>query len=166
VLIKTSIGDIRVKLNAEKSPLTVENFLDNYVRRGYYSGTIIHYVKADDIIAAGGFTTQYEAKAPRAPILNEAANGLTNKRGTLAMARDPEFSQSATSQFFINLVDNPALDHRSPKSSEDFGYCVFGEIIAGMEVVDAIAAVQVHDEGDFISTPVEQITIVSIEQVK
>lgn len=166
VLIKTSLGEIRVKLNAEKSPLTVENFLDNYVRRGFYNGTVVHYVAADSMLAAGGFTDKFEAKETRAPIMNEAANGLKNKKGTLAMARDPMYAHSATSQFFVNLVDNPSFDHAGTESSEEFGYCVFGEVIAGQSVIDAIAKTAVHDQGDFVSTPVEAIVIESIEQVK
>jgi cyclophilin family peptidyl-prolyl cis-trans isomerase len=166
VVITTSQGEIRVRLNAEKAPVTVDNFLMNYVRRGFYEGTIIHYVAKDNIVAAGGFTPEFAAKEVRAPILNEATNQLSNKRGTLAMARDPEFAQSATSQFFINVVDNPNLDHKGTESSEDFGYCVFGEVVAGMEIVDAIANVAVHDHGDFVSTPVQPIVIEKIEQVK
>lgn len=165
VLIKTSLGEIRVRLNAEKAPVTVDNFLANYVRRGFYSGTVVHYV-ADTMAIAGGFTSDLQPKEVRAPILNEATNGLLNKRGTLAMVRDAEYSQSATSQFFINLADNPDLDHKSTESGADYGYCVFGEVIAGMEIVDAIAKVAVHDKGDFVSTPVEPIVIESIEQVK
>lgn len=166
VLIKTSLGEIRVKLDAKKAPITVENFLDNYVRRKFYEGTIVHYVAAGSMAAAGGFTNNFEAKDPRAPIMNEAANGLLNKRGTIAMARDPQYAQSATSQFFFNLADNPTLDHKSTESSDDYGYCVFGEVVSGMEVVDAMGKVAVHDQGDFISTPVEPILILSIEQVK
>ncbi|HTN76550.1 MAG TPA: peptidylprolyl isomerase [Pirellulaceae bacterium] len=165
VVIKTSLGDIRVKLDAEKAPLTVDNFLENYVRRQFYSDTLIHYVASDSMIAAGGFTPKYEPKAVRAPIANEAKNGLSNKRGTLAMARDPQYAQSATSQFFINLADTPDLDHKNTDTSEDYGYCVFGEVIAGMEVVDAIAKVKVHDQGDFVSTPVEPVVILSVEEV-
>jgi cyclophilin family peptidyl-prolyl cis-trans isomerase len=166
VIITTSQGEIRIRLNGEKAPVTVDNFLANYVRRGFYDGTIVHYVAKDSMLAAGGFTTELEAKEARAPILNEATIKLSNKRGTIAMARDPAFAQSATSQFFINLVDNPNLDHKGIESSEDYGYCVFGEVIAGMEVVDAIAAAQVHDQGDFLSTPVQPIVIEKIEQVK
>jgi cyclophilin family peptidyl-prolyl cis-trans isomerase len=166
ILITTSQGEIRVRLNAEKAPVTVDNFLMNYARRGFYEGTIVHYVAKGNIIAAGGFTAEFEAKEVRAPILNEATNQLSNKRGTLAMARDPEYAQSATSQFFINVVDNPALDHKGTESSEDYGYCVFGEVVAGMDIVDAIANAAVHDHGDFVSTPVEKIVIEKIEQVK
>lgn len=166
VLIKTSLGEIRVKLDAKKAPITVENFLDNYVRRKFYEGTIVHYVAAESMAVAGGFTNDFTAKDPRAPIMNEAANGLLNKRGTIAMARDPQYAQSATSQFFFNLADNPALDHKSTESSDDYGYCVFGEVVSGIEVVDAMGKAAVHDQGDFVSTPVEPILILSVEQVK
>lgn len=167
VVIHTSLGDIRVRLNAEKAPVTVDNFLANYVRRGFYDGTIFHYVDAEGkMLAAGGFTADYQAREPRAPIINEATNGLKNVRGTIAMARDHAFAQSATSQFFINLADNPDLDHRGTETSEDYGYCVFGEVVAGMDVVDAIAQVKVHDQGDFINTPVQPVIIESVEQVK
>ncbi len=166
VLIKTSAGDIRVKLNAEKAPLTVENFLDSYVRRGFYNGTIVHYVASENMLAAGGFNDKYEALQTRAPIMNEATNCLPNKKGTLAMARDPMYAHSATSQFFINLVDNPSFDHLSTETSEDFGYCVFGEVISGQDVIDTISKAAVHDQGDFVSTPVDPIVIQSIEQVK
>lgn len=166
VLIKTSAGEIRVKLNAKQAPITVENFLDSYVDREFYPGTIFHYVDKSSMIAAGGFTEKYEAKDVRAPILNEATNGLLNKRGTIAMIRDPQYSQSATSQFYFNLVDNAALDHKSIDSSEEYGYCVFGEVVSGMEVVDAIANAEVHDQGDFVSTPVQPVVIESIQRVK
>lgn len=166
VVIKTSKGAIRVRLNAEKAPVTVDNFLANYVHRGFYSGTIVHYIAADKMLIAGGFTSALEAKEPRAPILNEATNGLSNKKYTLAMVRDAEYAQSATSQFFINLADNTDLDHKSTDSGADYGYCVFGEVVEGQSVVDALAKSPVHDQGDFISTPVEPIVIESIEQVK
>jgi cyclophilin family peptidyl-prolyl cis-trans isomerase len=166
VVIKTSEGAIRVRLNAAKAPVTVDNFLANYVRRGFYNDTIVHYVAVDKMVIAGGFTADFMAKDAGAPILNEATNGLKNKRGTIAMVRDPEYSNTATSQFFFNLADNADLDHQSDKNSEDYGYCVFGEVIEGMEIVDAIAKTEVHDQGDFVSTPVKPIVIESVEQVK
>lgn len=165
-VIKTNKGSIRVRLNLEKAPVTVDNFLANYARRGFYAGTVVHYVASDKMLIAGGFTEDLQMKEPRAPILNEATNGLKNKRGAIAMVRDAEYAQSATSQFFINLVDNPDLDHKSTESGADYGYCVFGEVIEGMDVVDAIGKAAVHDQGDFVSTPVEPIIIESVEQVK
>lgn len=166
VIIKTSQGEIRVRLNAEKAPVTVDNFLANYVSRDFYTGTIVHYVDANKMWIAGGYNSDFTPKEVRAPILNEASNGLKNKRGTIAMVRDPEYSQSATSQFFFNLVDNPDLDHVGTEEGDNFGYCVFGEVVAGMEVVDAIAKAAVHDHQDFVSTPVQPIVIQSVEQVK
>ncbi len=166
VLIKTSQGEIRVRLNAEKAPVTVDNFLANYVSRDFYTGTIVHYVDANKMWIAGGFDSQFVPKEVRAPILNEADNGLKNKRGTIAMVRDPQYSQSATSQFFFNLVDNADLDHTGTAEGDDFGYCVFGEVVSGMDVVDAIAKAAVHDHADFVSTPIEPIVIQSVEQVK
>lgn len=166
VVLKTTHGEIHLRLNAEKAPRTVDNFLANYARRGFYEGTIVHYVQSGDMLIAGGYTAEFEPKPTRAPIVNEATNGLMHKRGTIAMIRDPEYAQSATSQFFINLKDNAAFNHRGTETSEEYGYCVFGEVISGMEVVDAIASAEVHDHGDFVSTPVTPIVIQSVEQVK
>lgn len=145
VLIKTSAGDIVVKLNAEKSPRTVENFLENYVDSGFYDATVFHYVEKGFMIAGGGYTAELQPKAVRVELFNEAHNQLKNVRGTIAMARRPDAIDSATSQFFFNLVDNPALDHRSDESADTYGYCVFGEVISGMEVLDRIAQVEVAD---------------------
>ena len=118
------------------------------------------------MIIAGGYSPEFVPRETRAPIANEATNGLPHKRGTIAMIRDPEYAQSATSQFFINLKDNDSFNHRGTETSEEFGYCVFGEVISGMDVVDAIAATPVHDHGDFVSTPVTPVVIQSVEQVK
>jgi cyclophilin family peptidyl-prolyl cis-trans isomerase len=166
VLIKTSAGDIRIRLDAEKSPQTVANFLDKYVRGGFYDGTIVHYVEEGSMIAGGGFDDRYQAKFARAAIQSEAQNGLKNKRGTIAMARDPADANSATSQWFINLVDNPSFDHKGTDSHEAFGYCVFGEVVEGMDVVDAIAKTPVHDKGEFVKTPVKPVVIQSVEELK
>jgi peptidyl-prolyl cis-trans isomerase A (cyclophilin A) len=162
VVIKTSAGDIRVRLNAEKAPVTVDNFLDNYVDRGFYSNTIFHHVDPGYIIT-GGYAADLEPKEVRAPIRNEAANGLKNVRGTITMSRSPEYGDSATSQFFINVTAAPSLDH--DESSENAGYCVFGEVVAGMDVVDRISKSKVHDTGEFPQMPVEAITINSVERV-
>jgi cyclophilin family peptidyl-prolyl cis-trans isomerase len=166
VVMKTSLGDITIRLNAEKSPRTVENFLENYVDRGFYEKVIFHYVDKGFMVATGGFTADMQPKPARAEILNEANNGLKNKRGTIAMARHPEYINSATSQFFINLVDNSSLDHRDSESAEKFGYCVFGEIIAGMDVVDRIAEVSVHDVENFPRSPVEPVVIESVQRTQ
>lgn len=139
VEVKTSHGTLILKLNAEKAPITVRNFL-SYVEDGHYNGTIFHQVDQGYMILGGGYTAEMEEKEPRTAIFNEAANGLKNKRGTIAMARSPGVIDSATCQFFLNVVDNPNLDHTG-REEEKYGYCVFGEVISGMEVVEKIAGV-------------------------
>ncbi|HUP94467.1 MAG TPA: peptidylprolyl isomerase [Burkholderiales bacterium] len=136
VEVRTNMGSFTLEVYPENAPVTVENFLQ-YVKDGHYNGTIFHRVIADFMIQGGGFTPQFEAKQTRAPIKNEAGNGLRNEAGMLAMARtrDPH---SATAQFFINTVDNASLDFRSA-TNEGYGYTVFGKVIKGMEVVDRIA---------------------------
>lgn len=166
VKIKTSLGDIRVRLNAERSPRTVDNFLYNYVEDGYYDQTVFHYVEAGYMVAGGGYTADLRQRPTLTPIPCESNNGLSNRRGTIAMARDPGFVNSATSQFFINLVDNPALDYQSSDDQSINGYCVFGEVVEGMEIVDAIARVAVQDRGEFLNTPVEPVVILSVTRVK
>ena len=160
VLMKTSLGDIKIQLNAEKAPITVKNFL-GYVDEGQYDGTIFHRVISTFMIQGGGFTTKLEEKRGHDPIKNEAGNGLKNKRGTIAMARTGVVD-SATAQFFINVVDNGFLDHRDETMS-GFGYCVFGEVIEGMDVVDKIKAVKNVDKGGAftnLTDPVVEITSV------
>jgi len=166
VIIKTSLGDIRLRLNAEKAPLTVDNFLSNYVERGFYEGTVFHYVDNGFMVAAGGYTAELEPKATRAYVKNESSNGLKNKRGTIAMARNPDHADSATSQFFINLADNPSLDARGEESPDARGYCVFGEVVEGMDVIDRIAKVEVADRGQFPKTPVAPVLIQAAEWVR
>ena len=146
VSIKTNVGEIIVGLDANKAPKSVENFL-NYVQSGFYRNTIFHRVISGFMIQGGGFDAQFQRKDTRPPILNEANNGLANKRGTLAMARtyDPH---SATSQFFINLVDNGFLNFRA-ETPADWGYTVFGKVVAGMDVVDAIGQQQTGPGGPF-----------------
>ena len=139
VVIETSEGSITAELFKDRAPVSVENFLQ-YVRDGHYSGTIWHRVVAGYVIQGGGYTPELVEKSTRPPIQNEATNGLSNRRGTLAMARTRQ-ARSATSQFYINLVDNPALDHRG-FSPDDFGYAVFGRVLTGMDVVDRIAVVK------------------------
>lgn len=148
VLIKTSKGDIKVELDKEKAPISVENFL-SYVNDGYYNETIFHRVIKDFMIQGGGFTTDNKQKPTKDPIKNEAKNGLLNARGTIAMARTSAVD-SATSQFFINQKDNKFLDH----GVRDYGYAVFGKVVEGMDVVDKIAAI-----------PTETVTIESITLV-
>jgi len=164
VVLDTSLGKIRIRLFPDKSPLTVDNFLSNYVDRGFYDNSIFHYAEKGFIVAAGGFNTEYQAPEPRAYIANEAHNGLKNLRGTMAMSRDPEYANSATCQFFINVADNPSLDHTSREDSASYGYCVFGEVVEGMDVVDRIAEAPVVDKENFPSTPQEQAVIHSIRR--
>lgn len=164
VVIRTSAGEIKIKLDAEKSPATVDNFLSNYVERGFYDQTIFHYVAKNSMILGGGYTANKQPKSPWAKIRNEAENGIKNRRGTIAMARLPEYVDSATSQFFINLADNTNLDHQGTKPAE-YGYCVFGEVVEGMEVVDHIAQSPVTDAGEFPSTPVTPVVIESIRRI-
>ncbi|WP_031762701.1 peptidylprolyl isomerase PpiA, partial [Pseudomonas aeruginosa] len=135
VLIATSLGEIEVELDPAKAPISVKNFLE-YVDSGYYDGTLFHRVIPGFMVQTGGFSAGMQEKKTRAPIKNEADNGLLNERGTLAMARTGVVD-SATSQFFINLTDNDFLNH----GARDFGYAVFGKVVRGMGVVDQIAKV-------------------------
>lgn len=146
VRMETSMGDVTIELNADKAPASVANFL-RYVRDGKYDGTIFHRVIKGFMNQGGGFTPEYKKMDTYEAITNEADNGLKNKRGTIAMARtnDPH---SATNQFFINTVDNAFLDH-SAKSARGWGYCVFGEVVEGMSVIDRIAAVKTGAGGPF-----------------
>ncbi|MCS7183540.1 MAG: peptidylprolyl isomerase [Thermoanaerobaculum sp.] len=146
VKLETSLGTIVVELYPDKAPQTVANFLQ-YVRSGFYNGTVFHRVVPDFVVQGGGFDTQLRKKPTNPPIPNEAGNGLSNRRGTVAMARTAEVD-SATSQFFINLKDNTFLDHRD-RTPRGFGYCVFGRVVEGMEVVDAIAALPTGPAGPF-----------------
>ena len=143
VLIETSLGNITVRLDAEKAPLTVDNFL-SYVNAGHYDQTIVHQVYKGQGFLAGGYGTNLVEKPGRTPIRNEAHNGLKNRRGTIAMVRLPDAIDSATCQFFINVADNPALDYKD-RTPEGYGYCVFGKVTDGMDVVDKIGNAQVHD---------------------
>lgn len=146
VELVTSLGTIQLELDAAKAPKTVQNFVD-YVKAGFYDGTIFHRVIATFMIQGGGFDVKQQKKATRAAIKNEADNGLKNDRGTIAMARTPD-PHSATAQFFINVKDNDALNHRS-KDDEGWGYCVFGRVTKGMDVVDKIKAVPTGAKGQF-----------------
>ncbi|HEY5720096.1 MAG TPA: peptidylprolyl isomerase, partial [Gammaproteobacteria bacterium] len=138
VRMQTSHGEITLELDAEKAPLTVANFLD-YVRDGFYDGTVFHRVIDGFMIQGGGFTAEMQQKQTRTPVANEAGNGLKNARGTIAMART-QVVDSATAQFFINVADNDFLNHRDTTPA-GFGYAVFGRVVAGMETVDAIRKV-------------------------
>jgi cyclophilin family peptidyl-prolyl cis-trans isomerase len=154
VVIETSVGDITVELDAAKAPISVENFL-GYVKSGFYSGTIFHRVIKGFMVQGGGMTADGGRKQTKAAIRNEAANGLSNARGTIAMARTTEIN-SATSQFFINTVDNLGLNH---KGEANFGYCVFGKVTAGMDVVDKIEKVPTKP-GDW---PVDPVVIKAVK---
>jgi cyclophilin family peptidyl-prolyl cis-trans isomerase len=156
LLLETSKGKIVIALFPDKAPMTVKNFLD-YVTSGFYDGTIFHRVILDFMIQGGGFTERMEEKETKGPIKNEADNGLRNRRGTIAMARLPD-PDSATSQFFINTVNNRSLDHKG-KSPERFGYAVFGKVIEGMEVVDAISKVRTGIRKRMADVPLEPVLI-------
>ena len=146
VRLETTEGNIVLELYPDKAPRTVENFL-TYVRDGFYDGTIFHRVIEDFMIQGGGFTRDYTRKETRAPVVNEADNGLSNTRGTVAMARTSD-PHSATAQFFINVKDNEALDHRA-KTPRGWGYTVFGEVVEGMDTVDRIRQVPTGAGGPF-----------------
>ncbi len=153
-LLKTSLGDIKIELDRAKAPISVANF-ESYVNDGLYDGTIFHRVIEGFMIQGGGFTTDMKKKQTKAPIKNEADNGLKNLRGTIAMART-QAVHSATSQFFINVVDNSNLDYQGPGS---FGYAVFGRVIEGLDVVDAIRSVPTTTVGPHGDVPKEPVVI-------
>jgi peptidyl-prolyl cis-trans isomerase B (cyclophilin B) len=156
VALETSHGTIVAELYPDKAPQTVANFLE-YVKSGHYDGTVFHRVIAGFMIQGGGFDATMRQKPTRASIANEADNGLTNNRGTLAMARtnDPH---SATAQFFINVADNAFLDHTSP-SGQGWGYCVFGKVVEGSDVVDKIRAVRTGRSGGHGDVPEQDVII-------
>ncbi|MDE2048869.1 MAG: peptidyl-prolyl cis-trans isomerase [Betaproteobacteria bacterium] len=176
VLIKTSMGDIHAELEPDKAPVTVKNFLD-YVKAGHYNGTIFHRVINGFMIQGGGYTPTFSEKPVRPPIKLESNNGLSNLRGTLAMART-NAPDSASSQFFINVVDNHFLDYRKfdeqttvstprgerviPAGTVNNGYAVFGKVTQGMDVVDKIKAVPTTSKGMMQNVPVEPVVIESI----
>ncbi|MFC7410532.1 peptidylprolyl isomerase [Hydrogenophaga atypica] len=153
VKLSTSLGDIVLELNAEKAPKTVENFLQ-YVKDGHYDGLVFHRVIPGFMIQGGGFSADMQQKATRTPIVLEATNGLKNERGTIAMART-NVPDSATSQFFINVVDNAMLNATGPGN----GYAVFGKVTAGMDVVDKIRAVPTGSRGMHRDVPTTPVTI-------
>ena len=158
--MKTSLGEIELELDRDQAPKTVENFL-RYVDEGFYSGTIFHRVINSFMIQGGGFTPNLLKKETHAPVANEANNGLKNLRGTIAMARLPD-PDSATSQFFINHVDNPDLDYPKP---DGWGYTVFGRVTRGMETVDRIADVFTGTRFGMSNVPDQPIIIESVTRV-
>ena len=160
IKLTTNLGLITLRLNTEKAPKTVENFL-GYVKEGHYDKTIFHRVIPNFMIQGGGFAPNMKEKKVRAPIDNEAANGLKNRRGTIAMARTNN-PHSATAQFFINLVDNEFLDFKAPMGN-GWGYCVFGEVTDGLELIDQIAQVPTGQQGFHQDVPIEAVIIEKAE---
>ncbi len=158
VILETSLGSIKLELDADKAPVTVANFL-SYVDEGFFDGTVFHRVMSNFMIQCGGFEPGMKQKKTKATIKNEAPNGLSNTRGSIAMARTNDL-HSATAQFFINVVDNGGLDARhSP-------YCVFGKVVEGMDVVDKIKAVATGRRGGHDDVPVKDVTIVTARRAE
>jgi peptidyl-prolyl cis-trans isomerase A (cyclophilin A) len=158
VTMETSAGTLTIELYDNESPETVKNFL-SYVDSGHYNGTIFHRVISNFMIQGGGFEPGMTEKSMNPPIKNEAKNGLKNLKGTLAMART-QVVDSATAQFFININDNSFLDH----GARDFGYCVFGKVIEGMDVVDKIRMVPTGSHGYYTDVPKEDVIIISVKR--
>lgn len=146
VLLKTSMGDVTIELAADKAPKSTANFLA-YVNSGFYDGTVFHRVIDNFMVQGGGFTKELQQKPTRASIINESKNGLSNVRGSIAMARTAD-PNSATAQFFVNVVDNPQLDYASDAQP---GYCVFGKVIAGLDVIDKIKGMPTGPQNQFRS---------------
>jgi len=163
VVIETSMGTIKLELFQDKAPVTVKNFL-SYTDKKFYDGTLFHRVMSGFMIQGGGFEPGMKKKETDPPIKNEAGNGLSNDRGTVAMARTTDVD-SATAQFFINHVDNAKLDHKD-NTAFGFGYCVFGMVTEGMDVVDKIAAAAKTTKGMFENVPVEDVVIKSVRRAE
>lgn len=164
VALHTSMGDIVLELYPDKAPATVQNFL-SYVHEGHYNGTIFYRVIDDLLIQAGGYTLDLQRKPMHPPIANEANNGLSNQRGTIAAARKLANPASATDEFFINTVDNPRMDYISDANNNTWGYAVFGKVVVGMDVVDRIRAVKTHAQAKFNDVPITPITIERTEEL-
>ena len=167
VALETSLGKITVELDAEKAPLTVDNFL-YYVENGFYDQTIFHQAVEDEVVLGGGYSADLVEKKARTSIRNEAYKGLKNTRGTVAMVRQPDSIDSATCQFFFNLTDHPHLDHQAQtaEKAEKYGYCVFGRVVEGLDVVEKIGRVEVEDAPDFPRKPVKTVLIKSARRVR
>lgn len=163
VKLSTNHGDITLELDAEKAPITVKNFLE-YVSSDFYNGTIFHRVIDGFMIQGGGFEPGLKQKPTKAPIQNEAANGLGNEKYTIAMARTSD-PHSATAQFFINTSDNHNLNYSAP-NSQGYGYCVFGKVVEGKEVVDAIRKVKTGNRGGHQNVPLEDVVITKAEVIQ
>ena len=164
VALDTSLGKITVELDAEKARLTVDNFL-YYVENGFYDQTIFHQAVEHNVVLGGGYTADLVEKKARTSIRNEAHNGLKNARGTIAMVRQPDSIDSATCQFFFNLADHPHLDHQA-RTGEKYGYCVFGRVVEGLDVVEKIGRVEVEDAPDLPRKPVKTVLIKSARRVR
>ncbi|MBN6710321.1 peptidylprolyl isomerase [Canicola haemoglobinophilus] len=165
ITLHTNFGDIKLALNFEKAPATAENFLA-YCKEGFYNNTIFHRVIDGFMIQGGGMESGLREKNTKAPIKNEASNGLSNKRGTIAMARTSD-PHSATAQFFINVADNTFLDYRAKEMFgktvvQEWGYAVFGEVVEGMDIVDKIKGVKTGNKGFHQDVPVEDVVITSV----
>jgi peptidyl-prolyl cis-trans isomerase A (cyclophilin A) len=160
VVMETSLGTMVIELYPDKAPITVKNFLD-YVDSGFYNGTIFHRVIPGFVIQGGGFDNEMNRKQTRPPIKNEADNGLKNLRATLSMARTSQIN-SATSQFFINLKNNSALDH----GRHGYGYAVFAKVVKGAGVIDKIAGVKTTTKGHFQNVPEKAVLIISVKREK
>ena len=158
IIFKTNLGEVKIQLDFDKAPITAKNF-QQYASDDFYNGTIFHRVIKGFMVQGGGFSSGMEEKETSATIKNEANNGLSNKRGTLAMARtqDPD---SASAQFFFNLVDNNFLDFKS-ETTQGWGYCVFAEVVEGMDIIDKMAAVETGRNGFHDDVPTEEIIIES-----
>jgi len=163
VLVETNKGDFKIKLYNDKAPETVKNFL-SYVSDGFYDGTIFHRVIDGFMIQGGGFTKDMDQKPTKSPIKNEAGNGVSNMRGTIAMARTSDVN-SATAQFFINVEDNSFLNHVS-EDPHEYGYCAFGHVTEGMEIVDEIKSVQTTNAAGHGDVPAKAIEILSVKKVE
>jgi peptidyl-prolyl cis-trans isomerase B (cyclophilin B) len=163
IKLHTNYGEITLELDSEKAPITVQNFID-YVNSGHYDNTVFHRVIDGFMIQGGGFEPGLVQKQTRAPIRNEAANGLKNDKYTVAMARTSDVN-SATAQFFINVADNDFLNHSSP-TPQGFGYCVFGKVVEGMDVVDKIKKVRTGNRGGHQNVPLENVLLEKAEVVE
>lgn len=164
IILHTSMGDLILRLDAEKAPRTVYNFI-SYAASGHYNDTIFHQVEPGYAVLGGAYTAELEEKPARYPIRNESSAGMKNRRGTVAMAHQPGNADSATCQFIINLADNANLDYQGDDAQRR-GYCVFGEVIEGLQVLEAIGQVKVHSVKQFPSIPVQAVTIKAVTRVR
>jgi cyclophilin family peptidyl-prolyl cis-trans isomerase len=166
VAIDTTLGSFTVRLDGDKVPMTVDNFI-SYVNSHHFDQTIFHQVSKErpKVILGGAFTAQLTEKKPNMAIYNEAPKGRKNLRGTIGMARQPDVIHSATCHFYVNLTDNPQLDYKD-STIEGYGYCVFGEVIEGLDVVERIGQVAVRDNDKFLQIPVDTVAITAVRRVK